>query len=261
MNHLILLVLSVSVMAFTSNACQFGSEAIQTVYDRFELFRTTKAFDPTDPKVPLQQYSFLHSYKDDGEMRLAVEISGVYIVEYFIFDGDNKLQTKNGQYKVKGGANLNYKRDENGEFSFDDSLNQKKFKSSIRSIDAELPSDFEEGYKQILVDLNAIRKKMFDFKNSLSKEDLELVESFELTPSPNGDGFTAKYQEKDGLGVTASKYNGSNDIFGLFMCENNDQKYNIVDGKVVADGEPFVPLNRFYVQLIKPIPIKQVEQQ
>ncbi|KAG4065606.1 hypothetical protein HA402_012596 [Bradysia odoriphaga] len=388
MNHLVLLVLSVSAMAFTSNACQFGSEAIQTVYDRFELFRKTKAFDPADSKIPLEQYQF---YNNDGEKRLAVKINGVYMVEYYRTDTDNKLQTKNGQYHVKDGVILNYKRDENGEFSFDDWSNQKKFKSSLRSIDAELPNDFEEDYKQILVDLNAMRKKMFDYQNGLSKEDFERVQLFEFTPFSNGDGFyaqktkafdpadsqipleqyqfyindggkrlavkingvymveysktdgdnklqtengqyhveggvilnynrdengefsfddwsnhkkfksslrsidaelpndfeedykqvlvdlnamrkkmfdfqnglskedfervqlfeftpfsprdgfSAQYIEKDGGSLSVSKENGSDNIFGRLSCEHRHQKYNIVDGKVVVDGEPFVP--------------------
>lgn len=41
-----------------ASGCQFGNDAIQAVYDRFELFRKTKAFDPNDPTVPLEQYSF-----------------------------------------------------------------------------------------------------------------------------------------------------------------------------------------------------------
>ncbi|XP_037032756.1 uncharacterized protein LOC119071796 [Bradysia coprophila] len=240
MNHLVLFVLSVSAMAFTSNACQFGSEAIQTVYDRFELFRKTKAFDPADSKIPLEQYQF---YNNDGEKRLAVKIDGVYMVEYYTTDDtDNKLQTKNGQYHVKDGVILNYKRDENGEFSFDDWSNQKKFKSSLRSIDAELPSDFEEDYKQVLVDLNAMRKKMFDYQNGLSKEDFERVQLFEFTPFSSGDGFYAQYIESDGGSLTVSKENGSDNISGRLSCDYKDQKYNIVDGKVVADGEPFVPV-------------------
>ncbi|XP_037032759.1 uncharacterized protein LOC119071799 isoform X2 [Bradysia coprophila] len=240
MNHLLLIVLSVNAMAFTSNACQFGSEAIQEVYDRFELFRKTKAFDPTSPKVPLQKYQF---YNDNGDKRLAVKINGVYMVETSKIDDDNKTQTVNGQFHVKGGVILNYNRDENGEFSFDDWSNQKKFKSSLRSIDAELPSDFEEDYKQVLVDLNAMRKKMFDFQKGLSQEDLERVQLFEFTPFSNGDGFAAQYIENNRQSLSVSKENGIDDISGLFSCEHKHQKYNIVDGKVVADGEPFsVPL-------------------
>lgn len=64
------------------------------------------------------------------------------MVEYYKKTGDGaKLETKNGQYHVKDGVILNYKRDEDGEFSFDDWSNQKKFKSSLRTIDAELPND------------------------------------------------------------------------------------------------------------------------
>ncbi|XP_037047194.1 uncharacterized protein LOC119081981 isoform X2 [Bradysia coprophila] len=240
-------------MAFTSNACQFGSEGIQTVYDRFELFKKTKAFDTA--KIPLEKYSFINN---DVEKRLAVKINGVYIMEHYKIDGDNKLQTISGQYEVQGGVNLHYMRDENGEFSFDDRSNQNKFKSSIQSIDAELPNDFEENYRQVLVDLNAMRKKMFDYQSGLSKEDLERVQLFKFSPlpksGPNGDGFSAEYVENDWLGVTVSKFHNSDDVSGLFMCENQDQKYNIIDGKVVADGEPFVPLNRKYV----PIPVLHV---
>lgn len=66
--YLVLLVLSVSTLANLITACEFGSEAIQAVYDRYELFRKTKAFDPTDSKTPLEEYQF---YNDDGVNRLA----------------------------------------------------------------------------------------------------------------------------------------------------------------------------------------------
>ncbi|KAG4076602.1 hypothetical protein HA402_001889 [Bradysia odoriphaga] len=255
MNCSILLLLSVIALAFTSNACQFESEAIQPVYDRFVIFKKAKAFDPADATVPLEKYLFINN---NGEKRLGIQINGVYIMEFYKSDDDNKLQTISGQYEVRGGVNLIYMRDENGAFSFDDWSNNKRFKSSLRSIDAELPNDFEEDYKQILVDLNAMRKKMFDFQNGLSKEDLERVQLFKFSELPkfgsDGDGFSAEYVENDGgLGVTVSKYHNSDDISGLYLCENQDQKYNIVDGKVVADGEPFTPLNRVY----KPKPVLQ----
>ncbi|KAG4078392.1 hypothetical protein HA402_013102 [Bradysia odoriphaga] len=222
-------------MAFASNECQFGSEAIQTVYNRYELFRKTKAFDPDDAKVPLGHYSYLDK---DGEERLAVEINGVYIMEFYKNDGDNKLLTKNGKYVVKDSVILNYMRDENGEFSFDDESNQKKFKSSLRSIDAAPPSDFEEDYKQVLVDLNAMRKKMFAYKNGLSREDFDRIELFQYTPSSVFDGFSVKYVEKEGSGFISFKYNGKDDISGEFWCGNESQKYDIVDGNLVANGEP-----------------------
>ncbi|XP_037037814.1 uncharacterized protein LOC119075471 [Bradysia coprophila] len=242
MNYLMFFVLSVSVL--TSDACQFGSEAIQRVYDRFELFKKAKSFDPANATVPLENYFFINN---NGEKRLSVQINGVYIMELYKSDEDNQVQTISGQYEGRGGVNLNYMRDENGAFSFDDWSNHKRFKSSLRSIDAELPNDFEEDYKQILVDLNAMRKKMFDYHNGLIKEDLERVRSFKFSPLPNiganGDGFFAEYVENAALGVTVSKYHNSDDIFGTFLCENQDQKYKIIDGKVVADGEPFVPFN------------------
>ncbi|KAG4065639.1 hypothetical protein HA402_012629 [Bradysia odoriphaga] len=233
-----LIALSVSSVAHLTNACQFGSEAIQEVYDRFELFKT-KAFDPTDPTVPLKQYQF---YNDNGVRRLALEVNGVYIAENSETDGDQKIQTKDGQYRVDNGVILNYKRDENGEFSFDDWSKHKEFKSSLRSIDAELPSDFEEDYKQVLVDLNATRKKMFDFQNGLSKEDLERVRLFEFTPFTTRDGFSAQYIDKDGGNLSVFKQNEGDPISGRLSCEYKHQKFNIVDGKVVADGEPFVPV-------------------
>ncbi|XP_037032761.1 uncharacterized protein LOC119071800 [Bradysia coprophila] len=236
--YLALLVLSVSTLAHFTNACQFGSEAIQEVYDRFEIFRKTKAFDPTDPKVPLKQYQF---YNDNGNRRLAFEVNGVYMSEHYTIDGDNKIQTKNGQYRIDDGVILNYKRDENGEFSFDDWSKHKKFQSSLRSIDAELPSDFEEDYKQVMVDLNAMRKKMFDFQKGLSQKDVERVQLFEVSTLSNG-GFYTQYIDNDGGSLTVYKQNESDSISGRLSCHYMDQKYKIVDGKVVADGEPFVPV-------------------
>ncbi len=64
------------------------------------------------------------------------------MVEYYTKnENDNKIETRNGQYHVMDGVILNYERDDNGEFSFDDWSNQKKFKSTLRSIDAELPDN------------------------------------------------------------------------------------------------------------------------
>ncbi len=63
------------------------------------------------------------------------------MVEYFTTNDENKIDTKNGQYHVNDRVILNYKRDDNGEFSFDDWSNGKKFVSTLRSIDAELPAD------------------------------------------------------------------------------------------------------------------------
>ncbi|KAJ6642259.1 hypothetical protein Bhyg_07206 [Pseudolycoriella hygida] len=238
MSRLVLLMLSVCVMAYTPEACQFGTDAIQAVYDRFELFKQTKAFDPADSTIPLEQYSY---YDDDGEKRLAVKINGVYMVEYYKTDADNKIQTKNGQYHVTDSVILNYKRNENGEFSFDDWSNGKKFESSLRSIDADLPNDFEADYKKTLVDLNAMRKKMFDYQQGLGKEDFERVRLFEISPFSEG-GFYAQYIDKEGGSLSVSKDNESGAISGRLSCDHRDQKYNIVDGKVVADGEPFIPV-------------------
>lgn len=80
-------------------------------------------------------YTFVHS----------VRINGIYMVEYFNRNDDdsNKIETKNGQFDVKNGVTLNYKRDENGEFTFEDWSNGKKFGSTLRSIDAKLPNDCE----------------------------------------------------------------------------------------------------------------------
>lgn len=63
--HLVLLL--ASVMA-SVHSCRFGNDAIQALYDRFELFRKTKAFDPTDPTIQLTQYSY---YETAGTKRLA----------------------------------------------------------------------------------------------------------------------------------------------------------------------------------------------
>ncbi|KAG4068471.1 hypothetical protein HA402_004812 [Bradysia odoriphaga] len=256
MIQLILIVLSVSAMAFASDECQFGSEAIQTIYDRYELFKKTKAFDPADSKIPLEQYSF---YDNGSDKRLAVKINGAYIMEYYKIDGDNNPQTVVGQYQVRGGISINYKREDNGEFSFDDWTDQKKFKFTLPSIDAELPSNLEKDYKQVLFNFNALRKKMFDYQSGLSAEDLERVELFEFAElpksNPSDNGFSAKYNEKYGRGITVTKYHNSDAIFGIYLCENKDQKYNIVDGKVIADGEPFVPLDRVYVPMVKPVPL------
>lgn len=70
-----------------------------------------------------------------------MKINGNYMVEYFKNNDDNKLETRDGQYDVKDGVTLNYKRDSKGEFSFEDWSNGKKFESTLRSIDAELPSN------------------------------------------------------------------------------------------------------------------------
>ncbi len=57
--YLVLLALQlVSAMANKVNDCQFGNDVIQAVYDRFESFRKTKAFDPAESNIPLEQYSF-----------------------------------------------------------------------------------------------------------------------------------------------------------------------------------------------------------
>lgn len=66
--YLAILVLSVGLSVNLIIACQFGSEVIQEVYDRFELFRKTKAFDPTNSTTVLDQY---HFYKHDGVNTLA----------------------------------------------------------------------------------------------------------------------------------------------------------------------------------------------
>lgn len=67
--HSLLFVLSSSVIMASVNSCGFGNEAIQPIYDRFQLFRERKAIDPTDPKFQLTQYSY---YDDsDGVKRLA----------------------------------------------------------------------------------------------------------------------------------------------------------------------------------------------
>lgn len=63
------------------------------------------------------------------------------MVEYFRNVDENKIETKNGQYDVKDSVTLNYKRDDAGEFSFEDWSNGKKFGSTLRSIDAELPNN------------------------------------------------------------------------------------------------------------------------
>jgi len=227
-------------MMVSVNSCQFGNEAIQSVYDRFKLFRDTKAFDPTDPKVPLTQYSY---YDTDGTKRLAVKINGDYIVEYYEKNDKNEIDTKNGQYDVKDNVTLNYKRGDNGEFSFEDWSNGKKFESTLRSIDAELPSNFEEEYKKVLGDLNAIRKKMFDYQQGLSKEDYERVQLYDLHESSSG-GFYAQYIENGGgsLSVSSDIKDGKENISGRISCGNKDQKYNVVHGKVEVDGEPFFPV-------------------
>ncbi len=64
--HLIMMFAS---MMLYVNSCEFGNDAIQSMYDRFELFRKTKAFDPSDATIPLTQYSYYES--DGGEKRLA----------------------------------------------------------------------------------------------------------------------------------------------------------------------------------------------
>lgn len=51
-----------------------------------------------------------------------------------------------------------------------------------------------------------------------------------------------RYIENDGGSLTVSKENGKDAISGRFSCNYKDQKYNIVDGKVVVDGEPFIPV-------------------
>ncbi|XP_037044204.1 uncharacterized protein LOC119080086 [Bradysia coprophila] len=235
MNYLILLLLSVSAMAYGPPDCHYDSAFIQAFYDKYELFKKTKAFDPADSKIPLEKYQF---YVNGGISNLALKINGVSMFEYYTIDGDNKIQTDGGHYRVKGGVSLKYVRDENGKFSFEDESNHKKFSSSLQSIDDELPSDFEQDYKQVLVDLNAMRKKMFDYRNGLSKEDFELVHLFESTPSPNGDGFSARYVEQDETYIVVSKQNGIDVISGRLACGYKEQKYNIVDGKVVIEGEP-----------------------
>lgn len=63
------------------------------------------------------------------------------MVEYYKKNAENEIETKNGQFDVNDGVTLNYKRDENGEFSFEDWSNGKKFGSTLRSIDAELPNN------------------------------------------------------------------------------------------------------------------------
>lgn len=63
------------------------------------------------------------------------------MVEYFKHNDENKIETNNGQHAVKGGVTLNYKRDDKNEFTFEDWSNGKKFGSTLRSIDAELPND------------------------------------------------------------------------------------------------------------------------
>lgn len=63
------------------------------------------------------------------------------MVEYFKNNDENKIETKNGQYDVKDSVTLNYERNDKGEFSFDDWSNGKKFGSTLRSIDAELPNN------------------------------------------------------------------------------------------------------------------------
>lgn len=63
-----LLALLLASMMASVNSCEFGNEAIQGLYDRFELFRKTKAFDPTNHEIPLTQYSY---YETDGTKRLA----------------------------------------------------------------------------------------------------------------------------------------------------------------------------------------------
>ncbi|KAJ6641581.1 hypothetical protein Bhyg_06521, partial [Pseudolycoriella hygida] len=233
---LVLTLLSVIVMA---NSSKFGNDVIQEVYDRFELFRENKAFDPTDPNVPLEQYLFF----DNDTKRLAVKINGDYMVECFNKNGE-EIVTQDGQYNVQDGVTLNYKRDENGEFEFDDWASGKKFKSTLRRIDADLPDDFEEDYKKVLVGLNAMRKKMFDFQKSLSEEDKTRVKLFEFEKFTEG-GFYAQYIESDTGNLFISKPNDSNNISGRFSCDGWDQKYNVVDGKVVVDGEPFEVYDRF----------------
>lgn len=39
-----------------------------------------------------------------------------------------------------------------------------------------------------------------------------------------------------------SNSDGHSGISGRLSCNYKDQKYNIVDGKVVVDGEPFHPV-------------------
>lgn len=84
----------------------------------------------------------------------SVRINGVYVVETYETDKDDKVKTKAGQYQDVGRVVLNYKRDKNGEFTFDDWENGKIFESSLRNIDAELPDDCKfnkiTGYFQIL---------------------------------------------------------------------------------------------------------------
>lgn len=63
------------------------------------------------------------------------------MVEYYRNNAENEIETKNGQYDVKDSVTLNYKRDENGEFTFEDWSNGKKFGSTLRSIDTELPDN------------------------------------------------------------------------------------------------------------------------
>lgn len=67
--HLVLCVLSSLAIMASVNSCGFGNEAIQPIYDRFQLFREKKAIDPTNSKAQLTQYSY---YDDsDGVKRLA----------------------------------------------------------------------------------------------------------------------------------------------------------------------------------------------
>lgn len=63
------------------------------------------------------------------------------MVEYYKTNDKNEIETKNGQYDVKDSVTLNYKRGDNGEYSFEDWSNGKKFESTLRSIDAELPNN------------------------------------------------------------------------------------------------------------------------
>lgn len=50
-----------------------------------------------------------------------------------------------------------------------------------------------------------------------------------------------RYNENDGGSIGIFKENGKDAISGLISCDSWGQKYDIVDGKVVVDGEPFVP--------------------
>lgn len=150
------------------DGCDFGLDTVKALYKRLELFRTTKAVDPTDNTKKLTKFSTYTAYTGDNAIQ--IKIDDDFISEDFKTEEGNKLVTQKGQIQTKTDI-VNYEKTPEG-YKFKQISDQYSFDVPVQSLDAELPASvkLDDKYKTIFNTMVTLRKKLYLVKEKMEKE-------------------------------------------------------------------------------------------